>query len=142
MLGFNHTLAGAITGIIIPLPAVPLVAFASHFALDVFPHFGRHAKFKPYTTPFLILLAADGILCLGAAVLGLWLAHEQWLAVGLGIVFSILPDLMWLLGGNIRQLKPFLRFSSMIQWGERPWGWILELIYGLILAIILLYLAY
>ena len=64
MIGFNHVISGVIIGSIAPLPAVPIIALASHFVMDTLPHFGKSEVFKPYNKNFkLLLIALINALC-------------------------------------------------------------------------------
>ncbi|QQS18487.1 hypothetical protein IPL68_08015 [Candidatus Saccharibacteria bacterium] len=45
MIGFNHALVGGLIGKFVPWPIGVPLALASHFALDMLPHYGiDHAK--------------------------------------------------------------------------------------------------
>lgn len=142
MTGYNHTLAGAIIAVTVPLPLMPLVAFVSHFVLDAFPHFGNHPGFALRTTRFKHLLLLDGSLCIGGVILAISLFPEYWWMIGIGTFLAALPDFMWLLWrGKVEWLNGFFRFAGWIQWGERPWAYPLEVGYALIFTAILLLLA-
>ena len=140
MTGFNHTLAGTIIAVITPTPLVPVVALLSHFILDTFPHFGRSQTVKPYNKKFKLVLIIDALLCFSFLALGLYLFPDKRLAIILGAFFANLPDFMWLLRdfAKVPSLKWFFNFSEKIQWGERPWGWILEILYAIAFIVILL----
>lgn len=137
MTGFNHTLAGCLVAAIIPAPLAPLAAFASHFVLDAMPHFGHSANITPYNQNFIRLLVVDGIFCVLSLAYGLLLFPHLWWLMILCSATSTLPDFMWLLRGKIRRLDGFFKFAEVIQWGERPWGWMLEIIYALLFASLL-----
>jgi len=141
MTGFNHTLAGCIIAVITPAPLVPFVAFASHFLLDATPHFGRNPQYKPYTKKFKRLLVVDAFACTASLLLAIYLFPDKWFILGVGALFSTLPDFMWLLRGRVDWLRPFFRFAGWVQWGERPYGWIFELLYCGAFVLILLALA-
>lgn len=141
MTGFNHTLAGCIIAVIVPAPLAPIAAFLSHFFLDATPHFGRHRKTYPYTPEFKRLLIVDAVLCFTSLGFALWLFPHLWWLLIICSFTSTLPDFMWLLKGRVRWLKGFFHFASVIQWGERPYGWIFELLYTLFFVAILLRLA-
>lgn len=142
MTGFNHTLAGSIIAVLVPAPIAPILAFASHFLLDMTPHFGRHPKLYPYTKEFIWLLISDAILCFTALGFSLILFPRLWPIIIVTVFFSTLPDFMWLLDGRVSWLKGFFKFAEKIQWGERPWGWTLEILYAAIFSILLLFLSY
>jgi hypothetical protein len=141
MLGFNHTLAGCIIAVITPAPLVPFVAFASHFLLDMTPHFGRSKRIYPYTKSFIGLLVLDAILCTFCLFLAIALFPDKWFILAVGAFFATLPDFMWLLKGRVKQLDRFFAFASKIQWGEHPYGWIFDASYGYIFMIVLFRIA-
>ena len=137
MLGFNHTLAGSIIAIITPAPLVPVIAFASHFILDATPHFGRSKRVYPYSKPFIGLLVGDAVLCTTALLFAMWLFPDRWFILAVGAFFSTLPDFLWLLEGRVPWLKHYFAFAHWIQWGERPYGWIFDVIYACVFTFIL-----
>ncbi len=143
MLGFNHTLAGSIVAVITPAPLVPFVAFASHFLLDLAPHYGNDPKVKPGNKAFRRLIAIDGTLCVLAYAFAVLLFPSQWLIIGIGVFFSLLPDFFWLFLKHRleRAFDRFLKWAGDIQWGERPYGWMFDGFYGFIFTLTLLSLA-
>ncbi len=143
MLGFNHTLAGSIVAVITPAPLVPFVAFASHFLLDLAPHYGNDPRVKPGKKGFKCLIVIDGALCVLAYAFAVSLFPNQWLIIGIGAFFSLLPDFFWLflkhrLG---RAFDRFLKWAGDIQWGERPYGWVFDGFYGIVMCTALYVLA-
>lgn len=140
MIGFNHTLAGAIIAVVLPAPFVPFVAFLSHFLLDMTPHFGRSKRFSPWTTSFKWLLVGDAILCFASLFFVWWLFPDKWFILTVGAFFSTLPDFLWMFRGKSKKFAWFFDFASIIQWGERPWGWIFELSYGVCFVTVLFWL--
>lgn len=132
----NHMLAGAAIALVVKQPILVLpLAFASHFVLDAVPHFGypggegfagvfRHklsyAEAAYSVVSFMVLLAT----------VGLW----TWLTA-LAAVLAFAPDFHWISRYLIyerRGLEPppsrFGQFHSWIQWCERPWGIIVEVV--------------
>jgi hypothetical protein len=142
MLGFNHVLTGSIIAIIAPTPLVPAVAFVSHFILDMTPHFGRSTTVTPYTKQFIRLLIFDAILCFLALGFALVLFPDRWFIIVIGAFFSALPDFFWLLRRRAsRRFDRFLDWAEWIQWGERPYGWLFDAFYGLVMILVLVLLA-
>lgn len=142
MLGFNHTLAGSIVAIIVPAPLVPVVALVSHFVLDLTPHFGRSETVYPYTRAFKRLVVVDALLSFSGLMFSLFLFPGKGLIVLVGVSFSIFPDFLWLLyHRGPAWLDKFLYWAEWIQWGERPYGWILDVFYALMMCITLYLLA-
>jgi len=138
MLGFNHVLAGSITALLVPAPLVPLVAVASHFILDLSPHFGFPEGANPYAKPFRYVLILDGILCAVALAIGLVAFPDKWFMICVGGFFGLLPDLLWPLHHNLNKtLDKFLDWANWIQWGERTYGWIFDAFYGMLMVIFL-----
>ena len=138
MLGFNHVLAGSIIALITPAPLVPAVAVISHFVLDLFPHFGESDTVKPGTKSFRNLVILDGVLCIAGFLLAVWLFPAQWFIIAVGAFFAAAPDLLWPLWHHgPKWLDKFLDWAHWIQWGERPYGWIFDAFYALMMVIIL-----
>lgn len=142
MLGFNHTLMGGIIAVTVHPALAPIVAFGSHFVLDAFPHFGRHPKFKGLNSNMKKLIAVDGLLCAIIAFILLLLWPEKWLVLIACLFMSNLPDFSWIFRRQLHTPKWLIDFMSWIQWGERPWGWLLDIAYGVIMSIFLYTLAY
>lgn len=146
MTGFNHTLAGSIIAVLVPAPFVPLVAFMSHFVLDAVPHFGNlswapdHGD-RSFSRKFVLLLIGDAIGCFASLFFAWWLFPDKWLIITIGAFFAAGPDFLWLIDGKIKWLKPFFRFATWIQWGERPWGWTLEIVYATLFCLLLIRLS-
>jgi hypothetical protein len=141
MLAFNHILAGSIVAVTVPAPLVPIVAFTSHFVLDMFPHaFGEE---PPYSRFLKIQIVVDAIVCIPIIILLLFLFPHQWLIVGIGAFFGLLPDFLWLLWRRgPKWLDKILDFAHWIQWGERPYGWIFDALYGFLMIFALVVLAH
>jgi len=137
-LGFNHALTGSIIAVITPAPLVPLVAFASHYLFDLVPHYGKDPRLEKKKN-LRLLIAIDGLLCIAVFAFAVWLFPAHWFIIGIGAFFAILPDLFWIfLRSRIsKSFDTFLDWADKIQWGERPYGWIYDLVYGVIFALIL-----
>lgn len=136
MLAFNHILTGSIIATVVPAPLVPLVAFASHFVLDVLPH--SNGEEPPYSRALKIQFAVDAVVSLFIVVLIIWLFPANWFLMGIGAFFALLPDFLWLLWRRgPKWLDKFLDWAHWIQWGERPYGWIFDATYGMVLLIFL-----
>ena len=130
MLGFNHILAGSIVGLIVPAPLVPVVAFGSHFILDLFPH--AHGEEPPYSRFLKIQIGVDLVVSVILIPIILWLFPDRWLSVAVGAFFGLLPDALWVFWrkGGPKWFQKFLDFAHWIQWGERPYGWMFDAFYG------------
>jgi hypothetical protein len=141
MLLFNHALAGAAVGAIVPLPLVAPIAFATHFLLDVMPH--AYGEKPPFSRFWKIQFSADIVLTIIAlGVLYYLFPENQRFIIGLGAFFGMLPDCLWLLWKQgPKWLDKFLVWASMIQWAEWRHGWILDLLYGATLVYFLALLA-
>lgn len=141
MLAFNHILAGSIIGAIAPAPLVPVIAFSSHFLMDMIPH--AHGEEPPFSRFLKWQIAADALVSLCAIAFIVWLFPDTWLLVGVGAFFGLLPDFLWLLWrrGGPQWLDTFLDWAHKIQWAELRHGWILDSLYGLVFACILFMIA-
>ncbi|USN96391.1 MAG: hypothetical protein H6797_04930 [Candidatus Nomurabacteria bacterium] len=140
MLAFNHMLAGSIVAVVVPAPLVPVVAFASHFALDLFPH--AYGEEPPYSRFLKIQVVIDTLVSLAVILFLLLLFPDKYLIVGVGAFFGFLPDLLWVFWRKgIKWLDKFLDWAHWIQWGERRYGWIFDAFYGMVMCITLYILA-
>lgn len=140
MLGFNHLLAGSIVAVIVPAPLVPVIAFTSHFLLDLFPH--AHGEEPPFSRFLKIQFGVDAVLCIITIPFLLWLFPDRWFIVGIGAFFGFAPDLLWLFWHRgPKWLDKFLDWAHWIQWGERPYGWIFDALYGFLFTFTLFVLA-
>jgi hypothetical protein len=143
MTATNHMLTGAVVavGLHHPLLIAP-VAIASHFLLDVLPHFGVHHDdpIKRNKHPlFQFMVVVD--VALSAALLALLpfilKGIISWWVLLLGMIFAFLPDVIWLTRfvHEIRYKRKyeeetwFSRFHHKIQWGERSWGVFVEIVF-------------
>lgn len=139
MTGFNHTLTGTIIALSIkePLLIAPM-AFLSHFILDSLPHFGNHPKLVPYNSIFKIYLTIEAVLCVAVLSTAIILSPENWFILIWGAAWATLPDFTWLLIKEApRSVSWFFDFHNKIQWAERSYGWIFELVYLLFFGWIL-----
>lgn len=146
MTGTNHTLVGSIVAIVTPLPLVPVIALASHFVCDALPHFGQNSVLYirsdgRYSRGFMLWLCADAIGCIVVLSGVLLFFPNAWLNILLGVFFAVIPDVGWMFQTKLRRIPffaTFLHFSKKIQWAEWAQGWILELLYMVMFAYILL----
>lgn len=145
MIGFNHALSGALVAVLTPpqyTPYVPVIAFVLHFILDTFPHYGRDDTAPVHSRKFNCILSVDATLCIAFVALACWLYPDKLLLIGIGAFFAMLPDFLWIFHYYIKvSWKPaqlFFRFAERIQWGERPWGWSLEILYAMIMLAVLI----
>lgn len=119
MQAINHTLTGGIIAITVKQPAlIAPLALASHFVLDVIPHYGSYPRFGRGTRAYYRIITLDGILTILAylSLISLW--PQYLLAISVGVFFAILPDLFWPLALHVKQRGPlwaFFRFHKNIQ---------------------------
>jgi hypothetical protein len=134
MTATNHILTGALIGGVVhkPLIALPL-ALISHFLLDILPHYGdtRHDRLI-----FKRVLIADSILSFVSLVWILLSGLSHAILMIACAVVAASPDMFWLpyfvaeLKGQIKPLGWFSRIAKKIQWGERPWGMAVEVMWA------------
>lgn len=137
MTATNHALTGAVIALVVKKPelAIPL-AFVSHFALDMIPHFGYKdnvdfgTALKHKLTKYVVAL--DPLLFI--IFLGLLLHYSAGIWIYVAAFVAMIPDFEWLLayyGFERRGNKPwrsvFAKFHSNIQWCERLWGGFVEI---------------
>ena len=145
MTATNHTITGILIAAVVKEHAVALpAALASHLLLDMLPHYGGK-KLSQKSKRFKIMLAVDcGV---AASILFLVAAAQPtgWLLMVSCGILAASPDLLWLpnwlrmLAG--KKLKPRNKleyFLGCIQWCERPWGWIVEIVYYVAALMLLL----
>lgn len=142
MIGFNHAAVGGLLAVTLPLPlAVPL-AFASHFLLDILPHYGippnRRNSSVVWRTVSIIDFVAAWVVIGGMALV--WGRYD---IIICGLVAAS-PDFTWVAriiyarSFDLDYTKNATRFThwhARIQLYERPWGIWIELP----LAVVLFY---
>lgn len=146
MRAINHAITGAVIGLTIAVPVIAVpAALASHFALDALPHFGEPEDVMPTNgRAFKALLFADAILCFAlVGVLAVW-RPENWLLAAVCAFVATSPDFMsirkFIAAHKNKKAEPrywITKFAKRIQWGERSWGWIIEVAWFFTMATIL-----
>ncbi len=136
MTGFNHIATGAVIALAVKQPAIALpLAFVSHFVLDGLPHYGVPMDRRHEYASLKRMLVIDAV-CSGLLVVAMILLTRSWLVVGC-MLAAFSPDSVWgfklaydKLNGRRYSLPRdvFSRFHKKIQWGERPLGWVIELV--------------
>lgn len=143
MLELAHALTGGVIAYKIGNPALALpLAFVSHFAVDLLPHWNPHlAKEKKRfgcvskKTTFLVVID-----CLIGLTLGLFLAFKalpdirRMFLVIAGCFLAILPDLIeapfFFLNQKGKFIKKLVNFQSKIQYGVHFWpGMLFQALY-------------
>lgn len=145
MTGSNHVVAGALIGAVMVQPAAAIpAALASHFIMDALPHYGDNNQNSWLNRHFKYVLATDGLIMLVFFCAIALLQPAGWALMMLCALVAVLPDVIWLphyladLRHDPKPLGKFARFSKWIQWGERPWGIYIELVFLAILVSVLL----
>lgn len=143
MTGLSHAATGVAIAVAVPHPvfALPL-ALASHFALDLIPHWGstelngRHSRFRR-----IILL--DAIAGVGFVLFMMFAMPAQALLIALAAMAAAAPDLMWL-PNFIREArgKATKPHNRLMRWHndmqhERRWGLITEGVWLLAVTVLL-----
>lgn len=134
MLELAHALTGGIIAYKIGNPGLSLpLALASHFAIDLLPHWNPHISEEKKRLGFLsrkttLLILAD---CLVGLTLGLFIAFkalpniERMCIVIAGCFVGILPDLIeapfFFLNQKSQFLKALVKFQSSIQFNVSFW---------------------
>lgn len=140
MTGFNHAFTGAAIGLAVqkPLLVIPL-ALASHFVLDMVPHFGGHPIYEWGHKHFFKIIALDAVLTIGGVSLAIALVPQLVLPILLGVVCAMLPDITlihYYTKGKPKQW--FHNFHLGIQWFERPPGLLVEASYLVLICTFIL----
>lgn len=142
MTATNHALTGTLIAALLPAPIALPLAFVSHFVLDSLPHFGQPGVNDTRNKLFWTMLLIDMVLLL--ALYCLLFLYSPTPLVSIAAAFlATSPDLAWgwrLLREYLKKPQSSLnilsRFHSWIQWGERRWGWIIELTYFILMSFI------
>ncbi len=138
MTGFNHVLTGVTIAVVVQQPVLaPLVALASHFLLDMMPHFGGLTWFNNWGKQLIVLTVMDALLCTIFLLLGITFFPQHIHLILLCAVFAILPDLLWIFHYRYGVQHRFFVFHQAIQRYERPWGAFVEVAFcGLLLSLL------
>ncbi len=135
MLETPHVALGLAIAVAIPNPLISIpLAFASHFALDIVPHWNPHIntemkKFGKLTNPTLFIIAVDLALAL---ILTIFIGKTN-PYIYLASFMSILPDIAegpyFLFGWRNKYLDIILRFQRSIQANANIfWGLLTQII--------------
>jgi hypothetical protein len=138
MTGLNHALTGAAIGAVLqqPLLIVPL-AVASHFILDMIPHFD-HEVYRYGGKYYRQIVTTDGLITIGA-ILALMFAFPAYaLFIALGAISAVAPDIPWqYYYTHGRPKNWYFNFHTKIQWFERPPGLLVEASYLVFIGTVL-----
>ncbi len=135
MLETPHVALGAAIAVAIPNPLISIpLAFASHFVLDMVPHWNPHIntemkKFGKLTNPTLLIIALD----LTFAIILTCFVGKSDLNVYMAALASILPDIAegpyFLFGLRNKYLSKVLKFQISIQGrAEMFWGLLTQIL--------------
>ncbi len=131
MIGFNHGLTGGLIARFLPLPIALPLALASHFLLDMLPHYGIDHKQRDRSKFWKIFFTIDVLATFGLAMYAIIDRHY---AMFLGGLAGVIPDFLWV--GKVVRTRSFdlsqhgnwfTRWHASIQKLERPWGLWIEL---------------
>ena len=142
MTATNHSITAANLALITKTWWILPIALVSHFVLDALPHFGS-TKGKDVDKKFIVVYTIDFIL-----LCSLWLivllvtGHFRYLVIA-AMTAAALPDVVWIYRLTLKLRKKIVpkkniltRFHTAIQWGERSWGWTIELGWLSVMAVI------
>jgi hypothetical protein len=140
MTGLNHGLTGGLIAYYLPLPIALPAAVASHFLLDMLPHYGIQHNKRNKSYFWKIFFTIDFFATFGLAA---YAVYDHHYAMFLGGLLATAPDYIWVgyvvKNGSFdfrKNKSRYMRWHMRIQRYERPWGIWLELP----LAIILFYI--
>lgn len=138
MIATNHALTGAVIGLSVSSPwiAIP-AALISHFICDAIPHFGAAGEDNFLRSKsFRIYLVIDALLCILLVISLFVLRVDNWFLVSLCAFLAASPDFWhikrFVYARNKQPYRPgkIAKFSSDIQWFQRPIGAIVEIAWG------------
>jgi hypothetical protein len=144
MIGFNHGLTGGLIAHFLPLPVALPLALASHFLMDMLPHYGIPNSQRDKSSFWKIFFVIDAFATLGLAIYAILDNHVD---MFLGGLFATMPDYIWV--GRIIKTRSFnlsnntnkfTKWHVKIQGYERPWGIWVEIPLALILFYIVIIL--
>lgn len=151
MTAINHAITGSIIGFVVinPFFAIPL-ALVSHFVLDTLPHFGNKKNPNWIKSKWFKRVLVIDITLTTIYGLSILLLHpSNYLIAFICAVVATLPDLIYLrnfIRANRNKhikMNDFIKYSTLIQWSEKPIGIVVEIIYfvfSLLVATIFLHL--
>lgn len=149
MLAVTHTFTGALIAVSVKEPALALpLALASHFVMDLLPHYGLPgdiAENRRLRSHRLIINTESSIAGLSLIVLPILLRDSVHPLITFGCMFlAVLPDLVWLAKFTIYKLTGKLpaygRFSVVhkkMQWAEMRVGIIFDLAWLVAVSILI-----
>lgn len=137
MIGFNHGLVGGLIGKYVPWPVGIPLALASHFALDMLPHYGIDHNKRDGSRFWKVFFTVDFFATLGLAIWAITNHHYAVYACG---QIAVLPDFVWVASvvkhrsfSLQKSNNRFERWHKKIQRYEFPGGLWIELPLALIL---------
>jgi hypothetical protein len=145
----NHAFTGAAIALTVQQPFLGLLlALVSHFVLDALPHYGRESASLADWAKHRLTWAVEALNLIGLPLL-IWLLWGQsWWVFG-AAVMAVAPDVTWMYRyfwyerfGLNPATWALTRFHINIQWGERPWGSIVELTFFVGVSAVLFSLVY
>ena len=92
MIGFNHALAGGLIGKFLPWPVAIPAAVASHFILDMLPHYGIPPEQRDRSKFWKIFFTIDFFATLSLAF---WAIANHHYAMYVAGQLAVLPDFVW-----------------------------------------------
>ena len=142
MTATNHSITAANLALITKTWWILPIALISHFVLDALPHFGS-TKGKDVDKKFIVVYTIDFILlCSLWLIMLLVTGHFRYLVIA-AMTAAALPDVVWIYRLILKLRKKIVpkkniltRFHTAIQWGERSWGWTIELGWLSVMAVI------
>ncbi len=129
MLETPHVALGAAIAVSIPNPLISIpLAFASHFILDMVPHWNPHinTEMKTYgklTKPTLLIIGVDLVLAIALTIFVAGTNPYIYIAAFMSILPDIAEGPYFLFGFRFKYLDVILRFQRSIQAGANVfWG--------------------
>lgn len=134
----NHLLTGAVIALTVKQPELMIpLAYASHFLLDSFPHYGEGKDGDEYIkTPFSwTMITIDALL---SATFVFWMINTHHYMLLLGALLAYMPDATWIYRFmHYRVTKRHTNRNRMSKFHERlqreyTWAYGLEFVYMMV----------
>ncbi len=133
MQALNHVAIGTLIAVTVKEPALVVpISLASHFGLDMLPHYGEDRRAPRGSGFYHARIVVDAIISLAFIAAACLYFPSLSGVILLGAFFAFLPDLFWPVALYIKKSNPFYKFFTFhkgIQKFESPKGAYVEVVW-------------